>query len=655
MRRERLLMNRHIIKSIPALALCLWLAPVQYALADVRLPRLVSDGMVLQRDARVNIWGWADPGESVRVEFRNRIHRARAGRDGKWNLALPALKAGGPDTMTIAGNNTITLNDVYVGDVWIASGQSNMELPMARVSELYEAEIANSANPLIRHFLVPDRYNFKHPEDDLPEGAWEPANPRTVPGFSAVGYFFAKDLYDRYRIPVGLINASLGGSPVEAWMSEQALAEFPHHLATARQFRDDALIQRITEDDTKRSAAWYALLDARDRGLKNNWADPAYDASQWPVMRLPAFWDETKLGAVNGVAWFRKEIMLPAALAGKPARLDMGRIVDADMTYVNGRLAGNVTYQYPPRKYEVPAGLLKAGRNVIAVRVISNLGRAGFIRDKPYKLVVDDTTIDLRGEWRYRLGAVMDPLQPQTFIRWKPLGLYNAMLAPLLNHRIKGVIWYQGESNVRDAREYADTFPALIHDWRRQWDQGRFPFLYVQLANFLEAAESPDASSQYAELREAQLKTLRVPETGMAVAIDLGEWNDIHPLNKKDVGARLALAARKVAYGEKNSAHSGPQYKSMKIRRGEIILSFTHTGGGLIAAGGGELQHFAIRGRDGKFVWARARIEGDKVVVWSDAVPEPAAVRYAWADNPQGANLYNKEGLPASPFRTDDF
>lgn len=643
-----------LIKKIPVLAVCFWLMLPQNAPAEVRLPRLVSDGMVLQRDAKVKVWGSADPGESVRIEFRNKTYRTRAGRDSKWQITLPALKAGGPYRMTIAGNNSIILNDVYVGDVWIASGQSNMELPMARVSELYEAEIASSANPMIRHFLVPDRYNFKHPEDDLPEGAWEPANPQTLPGFSAVGYFFARELYNRYRIPVGLINASLGGSPVEAWMSEQALAEFPHHLATAQEFRDDALIQRITENDTKRSEAWYALLDARDRGLKNNWADPAYDASKWPVMRLPAFWDETELGAVNGVAWFRKEITLPAALAGEPARLEMGRIVDADMTYVNGKFVGNVTYQYPPRKYQVPAGLLKAGRNVIAVRVISNLGRAGFIKDKPYKLVVADTALDLRGEWRYRLGATMDPLQPQTFIRWKPLGLYNAMIAPLLHYRIKGVIWYQGESNVRDAKEYRATFPALVRDWRKQWDQGDFPFLYVQLANFLEAAEQP-AASQYAELREAQLKALRVPETGMAVAIDLGEWNDIHPLNKKDVGARLALAARKIAYGEKNIVHSGPVYKSMKIRKGEAILSFTNTGGGLIAAGDGELKHFAIRGRDGKFVWAQARIEGDKVVVWNDAVPGPVAVRYAWADNPQGANLYNKEGLPASPFRTDDF
>ncbi|HEX5057377.1 MAG TPA: sialate O-acetylesterase [Gammaproteobacteria bacterium] len=631
-----------------------WLQPV---CANVRLPRLLGDGVVLQRDAKLNVWGWADPGEPVNIEFRGRTYQTRTGQDGKWKTWLPPQQPGGPDRMTVSGNNSIVLNEVYVGDVWICSGQSNMELPIARVRELYENDILSSFNPYIRHFLVPDRYNFKNPEDDLPDGRWESANPQTVPNFTAVGYFFARELYERYQVPIGLINTSLGGSPVEAWMSEQALEQFPQHLATAVEFRNDSLIQRITEQDTRRSDDWYALLDSRDKGLQGSWADPDYDASKWRTMRLPSFWDEAGLGTeskpVNGAVWFRKEITLPPAMAGKPAKLKMGRIVDADTTYVNGKAVGNVTYQYPPRNYEVPAGLLKAGRNVITVRVTSNIGRAGFIKDKPYRLSVGGADFDLAGDWQYRLGATMEPLQPQTFIRWKPLGLYNAMLAPLLNHRIKGVIWYQGESNTKNPREYAQTFPALIRDWRKHWNQGDFPFLYVQLANFMEAKDTP-SSSEWAELRESQLKTLRVPKTGMAVAIDLGEWNDIHPLNKKHVGRRLALAARRIAYGEKGVAHSGPIYKSMKVKKDKIILSFTDTGSGLMAEGG-ELSQFAIAGADKKFVWAKAQIEGDKVVVWSDAVPEPVAVRYAWADNPQGANLYNKERLPASPFRTDNF
>jgi sialate O-acetylesterase len=374
-------------------------------------------------------------------------------------------------------------------------------------------------------------------------------------------------------------------------------------------------------------------------------------------MRLPAFWDEAGLGPVNGVVWFRKEITVPDSMIGKPAGLLLGRIVDADTAYVNGEIVGGVSYQYPPRKYAIAPGVLKPGKNLIAVRVINNAGRGGFIKDKPYRLVAGGTAIDLSGEWRYRPGAVMDPLREQTFIRWKPLGLYNAMIAPLLNHAIKGVIWYQGESNTKDPAEYRKTFPALIADWRNQWNQGEFPFLYVQLANFMEARDLP-SDSRWAELREAQLKTLRVPRTGMAVAIDLGEWNDIHPLKKKDVGERLALAARKIGFGESESKtiHSGPLYRSMRIKSGKAVLSFSNIGGGLTAAGGNALRHFSICGADGKFVWAEAKIEGtDKVIVWNEAITDPVAVRYAWADNPQGANLYNKEGLPASPFRTDDF
>jgi sialate O-acetylesterase len=310
-----------------------------------------------------------------------------------------------------------------------------------------------------------------------------------------------------------------------------------------------------------------------------------------------------------------------------------------------------VSYQYPPRKYDIAPDVLKPGKNLITVRVISNIGRGGFIKDKPYRLVAGGTEIDLSGEWRYQLGTTMEPLAAPIFIRWKPAGLYNAMIAPLLNQAIKGVIWYQGESNTKDPAEYHKTFPVLIADWRGKWNQGDFPFLYVQLANFMEAKDQPSAS-QWAELREAQLQALRMARTGMAVSIDLGEWNDIHPLNKKDVGKRLALGARKIAYGESKTVHSGPVYRSMEINKNKIILSFNNTGGGLSAGGDGKLSQFAIAGADKKFEWAEARIEGNnKVVVWSVAIPDPVAVRYAWADNPQGANLYNKEGLPASPFR----
>jgi sialate O-acetylesterase len=302
----------------------------------------------------------------------------------------------------------------------------------------------------------------------------------------------------------------------------------------------------------------------------------------------------------------------------------------------------------------IKPGILKEGKNLITVRVISNEGRGGFVEDKPYALTAGDERIDLKGDWQYCLGADMEPLKGQTFIRWKPMGLYNAMIAPLLNFKIKGVIWYQGESNAGKPAEYKKLFPVLIHNWRKNWKLGDFPFLFVQLPNFMEARKQP-AESNWALMREAQLQTLTVSNTAMAVAIDIGEWNDIHPLNKKDVGKRLALAARKAAYGEKDIVSSGPLYKSMKIDGNKIIITFAHTGSGLMTKGDDKLKCFAIAGADKKFVWANAKIEGDKVIVWHDEITSPAAVRYAWADNPEGANLYSKENLPASPFRTDSF
>ncbi|MBI3110393.1 MAG: sialate O-acetylesterase, partial [Ignavibacteriales bacterium] len=417
------------------------------------------------------------------------------------------------------------------------------------------------------------------------------------------------------------------------------------------------LIRSIELDDSKRIRAWYRLLGERDEGYAGRpttWFDPAWSTSDWSNMNIPGYWRDTELGPVNGVVWFRKKFDVPSAIAGKQAKLILGRIVDADSVFINGVFVGTTSYQYPPRRYDVPPNLLKEGENIIVVRVINSAGYGGFVLDKPYEIVVENTIIDLKGEWKYRPGAVMDPLASQTFIRWKPLGLYNAMLAPLLEYQIKGAIWYQGESNARRPLEYRDLFPALIRNWRSAWKQGDFPFLFVQLPNFMEPKRQP-AESDWALLRESQVSALSLPNTGMAVAIDIGEWNDIHPLKKRDVGKRLALVAQSVAYGDEGVVSSGPVYQSMRIEGNRIILTFSHMGGGLSVNGGGDLRQFAIAGADKQFVWAQATIEGNEVIVWSETIEHPVAVRYAWADNPEGANLYNSEGLPASPFRTDDW
>jgi sialate O-acetylesterase len=621
---------------------------------QVRLPRLISEGMVLQRDTRVKLWGWAANHEKVSIAFHDSVYQTTANDEGEWTVVLPALKAGGPFTMTIRASNTLAVKDILIGDVWVCSGQSNMELPMKRVSWIYGPYIATSENKFIRHFAVPQRYDFNTARKDLESGSWQTTNPKTVLEFSAAAYFFGVELYNKYHVPIGLINASLGGSPAEAWLSEDALKEFPVHFNEAQKFKDQSLITQIESKDKTRIDAWYALLKQKDEGYRNPlkpWFDPNADTSGWALMNVPGYWASTSLGPVNGVVWFRKEITIPVTMVGQPALLNLGRIVDADSVFVNGIFVGTISYQYPPRRYDIPPNVLHEGRNVIVVRVISNAGKGGFVLDKPYELVSNGVTIDLRGEWRYRLGAVMEPLASQTFIRWKPLGLFNGMISPLLHYAIKGVAWYQGESNAGRPEEYRKLLPALIRNWREQWNQGDLPFLIVQLPNFMDAKAEP-SESNWALLREAQLQTLSVPHTGMAVTIDIGEWNDIHPLNKIDVGKRLALAAGKVAYGDEHVVSSGPIYQSMKIDGNRIVLSFTNTGSGLNARGG-DLKCFAIAGADKRFVWATAKFLSRTVVVWNDTIPEPKFVRYAWADNPAGANFYNNEGLPASPFRTD--
>ncbi|MCG6915487.1 sialate O-acetylesterase [bacterium BMS3Abin03] len=620
----------------------------------VKLPKLISDGMILQRNTDVNIWGWADANENISVSFVGSTYNTIADNKGNWKVVLADLKPGGPYQIQI---NSITINNILVGDVWVCSGQSNMELPMRRVSWNYPSEIEHSENKYIRQFLVPDKYNFDEPQNDLSSGTWKSASPENTPDFSATAYFFAKFLYEKYKVPIGLINSALGGSPVESWISGNALKKFPKYYNEAKLFRDSILIKKIEASDRARSNAWYTLLHKVDRGFKdpeNIWYKTNLNTSDWSTMEVPGYWsEETDLGQLNGVIWFWKKVEIPSSMAGKSAKLILGRIVDADSAFINGQFVGTVSYQYPPRRYDIPTGLLKAGENTIVVRVISNIGKGGFVPDKQYAVVTKDTSINLTGEWKFHLGAEMPPLESQTFIRWKPTGLYNAMIAPLLNYKIKGVIWYQGESNAERPKEYLSLFSTMIKDWRTNWNEGNFPFLFVQLPNFMETKSEP-SESNWALLREAQLKTLSLPNAGMVVAIDIGEWNDIHPLDKKDVGYRFALAAEKLAYGD-NIVYSGPIYKSMKIDGNKIILSFTHTGSGLIAKGDNKLKYFAIAGNNKKFVWANAKIENNKVVVWNDKVKNPVAVRYAWADNPDGANLYNKEGLPASPFRTDDF
>lgn len=618
------------------------------------LPRLVSDGMVLQRDAAVRIWGWASPGEEVTVSFIGREYKARADKDGNWETYLDNLKAGGPYQMEIKASTSITLKDILVGEVWVCSGQSNIELQMERVKDQYPEDMVNCNYPEIRHFSVTLRYDFNKPYEDFSQGAWESARPETIRNFSAVGYFFAKAIHKNYGVPVGFIKAAIGGSPIESWISEEALKTYPHILEKLAPYKDSCYVAKVLAENEKNMNTWYTNLDKADMGLiseSSPWYSDKLNTDDWQVMKLPTSFEKEGLKNFNGVVWFRKEIDVPEEMLNQPARLWLGRIIDSDKAYVNGQFVGEITYQYPPRKYDIPQGLLRKGKNVIAVRVTSNNGAGEFIDDKPYKMFTKDCTLDLRGEWKYKVGAVCGPQPETTFVHWEPVGLYNGMLAPVTKYTVKGALWYQGEASTPRANEYFNLMQTMISDWRKKWKQEKLPVIAVQLPNYGMADEQPQ-ESDWAQLREAQLDSMSIPDTGLAVTIDVGEWNDLHPLRKREVGERLALAARKVAYGE-NIVAFGPLYKGMEIQGNKVVISFTSTGDGLKTRDGKEIKHFALAGTDKKFVWAKAEIVGDTVVVWSDSIPKPKAVRYAWAYNPESANLVNSEGLPASPFRTD--
>src|ERR1035437_375644 len=625
----------------------------QTSFSQVKLPRLVRDSMIFQRDTKVKIWGWASAKEKIKVSFQNKKYNTAADANGNWMIVLSPMKAGGPYTMNIDAINHLTINNILIGDVWICSGQSNMVHQMILHRELYEDDIAKANYPEIRQFWIPTLTDLQKLYDDLPTGYWKSANPQDVLQFSAVAYFFAKTIYQKYHVPIGLINSSVGGPGIEAWISEEGLKQFPSVLDKIQKNKDTAYINTINRTAFAANAN---RPKPTDKGLIGPmpWYDTSYAGKGWHNISLPGYWEDQGIKDLNGIVWYRKEIDVPASMTGVDAKVFLGRIVDADFLYVNGKLAGNTTYQYPQRRYQLPAGLLKPGKNIFVIRVISNSGKGGFVADKPYYISAGGQKIDLKGECQYKVGNAFSKQNSAAPIalEYQPTALFNAVVAPLINYTIKGILWYQGEGNISNASDYEKLLPAMIADWRGRWKQNDVPFIYVQLPNFGEVQYLP-SESPWAVLREAQLKTLSVPNTGMAVAIDLGEWNDIHPMNKKDVGIRLALAAEHVAYREKNIVYSGPIYQSSKTVDNKIIISFNNIGSGLITNDGEELNQFAIAGADKKFVWAKAKIDRDKVIVWSDKIANPMYVRYAWADNPDGANLYNKEGLPASPIRTD--
>ena len=617
-------------------------------LEDVKLPKLVADGMVLQRDAPVTLWGWVMPGKEVVISFNRNKYSTTANPNGEWSIVLPAQKAGGPYSINI---NNRELKNILFGDVWLCAGQSNMETPVARVMIMFGDEINAYSNPNIRYVKIPTAFNFHVPQTDVPSCTWSEVTPASSQNMSALPYFFAKEMFERTKVPVGIINSSVGGTPAEAWLSESSIAAYPSMLNDMRIGQSDEFIARMNMFGGLAGARWNTVLNEQDAGLRQSWASPDLNDADWKTTDMfDVSWGREGFSPITGVFWFRKEIDVPAQYAGQPAMMYMGRIAGADSVFVNGRFAGTTGYQYPTRNYPLASGILKAGKNTIVVRLVNSGGFPEFVKDKPYKIVFSDKQeVALTGQWKYRIGTLMPPLfGGGVSFQNKPVGLYNGMIAPLQNHVFKGIIWYQGESNTGRPKLYYDLMTSLVRDWRQLF-RADLPFFIVQLPNYMDPMPY-QPNSDWAALREVQrLLSHSIPNSSLAVTIDLGEWNDVHPLNKKDVAKRLALQARSRIYGDK-IVSEGPMYESQTIEGNKILITFKAGTDDLRPVG--ELQGFVVAGSDGLYKPAKARIVGRKVEVWSEDVSHPVSVRYAWANNPSTANLYNTNGLPASPFQS---
>ena len=511
--------------------------------AGVRLPSVISDGMVIQRGQPILIWGWADSGEKFEVSWQDVSYPVEADENGNWQITFPAMNAGGPHTLKA---DTLEVKDILIGDVYLCSGQSNMELPVRRVTDLFAKEIAEYENNAIRQFIVPKVTDFNTEREDTPQASWTPCDQENVMEFSALAYFFAKEVHAKTKVPVGIVNASWGGTPIEAWMSERSLQAYPHYINEKQLYEDEGYMKRIKVMEGEHFHRWNSILYANDPGYHGQepWFSESYNDRNWPeVDMFSKKWGNDGMNPRGGSHWLRKSFKVSRKMAGKEGILRLGCIVDADSVYVNGQFVGSTGYQYPPRIYRIPEGLLKEGENNITIRVVSNGGQPSFVPEKPYKIIIGKKDIKLEGKWKYRMGAPMPPAPSMMFFCYKPVCLYNAMISPLRNLRFSGVLWYQGESNVDRRNEYADLLTKMMQDWRMTFMAPNMPFYIVELAEFLHKDDKAGRAA-WDYMREQQAKAAK--ENANAVLIknkDLGEWNDIHPLDKKTLGKRAAKAA----------------------------------------------------------------------------------------------------------------
>ncbi len=623
--------------------------------------------MVVRSERTNPIWGWAQPGADVTVSFQGKTQKTQANASGRWRTELAAVPAGGPYSLEVRSEDkTIAFSDVLAGEVWICSGQSNMEWTVAMAGNP-KAEIAAGNHPKIRLLNVP-RVARAEVQDDV-AAVWEICSPETVSCFSAVGYYFGRDIHQKRNVPVGLISSSWGGTVAEAWTEWSFLKDEPTFGDFVKSYEE--VIAGTPEEWTRKCQLildWQKVQRYQDPGNRAwfwGWAEPAADETDWKPFTAPAAWVEPDMHH-RGAVWFRKQVTIPADWAGKDLTLSLGALHDNDVTYFNNEKIGGLGKESPdawmtPRYYRIPAKLIRAGEvNTIASRVFVEFDLGGFTGGGPLALYPEGATpgsgISLAGEWKYRAEYAFDATVPTIVQKLSngpnfhnsPSNLYNSMIAPLTPYGLSGAIWYQAESNAERAEQYKLLIQKLILCWRKHFENPDLPFLSVLLASYRPVQVSP-VEPGWGEIREAQMESLKLPYTGMASAIDVGDANDVHPKDKQSVGHRLALAARALVYGEKLE-YSGPAFKTAKPEGNRLRLLFTHTGSGLVTRDGQALKGFAVRGNDDTWLWAEAAIDGDAVVVGHKDLPRIAEVRYAWANNPIG-NLANKEGLPAFPFR----
>lgn len=658
--------------SVTLFALCCYV----YATAEVTLPQLFQSGMVLQREKPVPVWGKADAGQQVSISLtaqnggkaktKSKVFTTTADEEGRWRIDLPAMKAGGPYVIEVKGDNEEPrlLTDVLVGDVWLCSGQSNIDVTIERVYPWYVKDIDTYENPKIRLFRVQNDTDTRGPRDDIRPTAvnWKPVNKQNAWLFSAVGYFLGRRMFEKSGVPQGIIVNSWGGTPIEAWIAADSLGKyFPQQVDKTRLYQNDELVRAQQRANMLMSQQWNQLLDQKDPGISQQFNTLEYDDSGWQqVDQYDNRWayitpqtPHARPQSVIGTIWLRQHVKVDKAHAGQPARLLLGTLFDADQTFVNGRQVGSTGYQYPPRRYDIPEGLLREGDNVVTVRFINKYGTAHFIPEKPYLLAfgadrfslnpLPADVIPLSTKWLHHAGATM-PSCPSGDVSLQNMGttLYNAVLHPLAPYALSGIVWYQGESNTGQPQYYRQLLTTMIGNWRDRWQQPQLPFVVVQLANHMQPSDQPQ-NSNWAQLREAQrLVALHTDNVELASAIDLGETVDIHPLRKREVAERIGLCFDRLVYHDKK-VKLMPQVVASTVEGNRVTLTFDQP------LREGSLNEFELAGPDGRFVNATATAQGNTIIVTAD-IEQPTRLRHAWKDNPLRLNAYALTGLPVGPF-----